>query len=150
MCDMPLPITPIGWGDKADRCTSCGRALGPRAAVFVAGQSQKQTRGHAVCRNCKPVETEWGGKPHWRSFACERCGRRVHYCYGREYRYCTYRCARTIWTQQATERRSRYRAEHRIKRLTCESCGSTFTATRSDARCCSATCRQRAHRKAGP
>jgi hypothetical protein len=150
MCDMSLSITPIAWGDHAEQCTNCGRTLRLRAAVFVAGQSQNAWRGHAVCRACKPTVTWYGGKAEWRSFACELCGRRVHYLQGREYRYCTYRCATAIWTRQATERRSRHRAEHRIKRLTCEACRGPFTAARSDARCCSTTCRQRAHRAAVP
>jgi hypothetical protein len=85
---------------------------------------------------------------HWSSFSCERCGRWVHYLQGREYRYCTYRCAGAVWTQQATERRSRHRDEHRIRRFTCEVCQIVFTAARNDARYCSTTCRQRAHRKA--
>jgi hypothetical protein len=32
------------------------------------------------------------------------------------------------------------------KRKTCETCGSKFTATRSDAKTCSAACKQRVHR----
>jgi hypothetical protein len=41
-----------------------------------------------------------------------------------------------------------HRAEHRMKRLTCEACRSAFTAARFDARYCSPRCRQRAHRAA--
>ena len=71
----------------------------------------------------------------------------MRYHFGRLYRCCTYRCAAVVWTKQATERRSRHRAAHRVKQLTCEVCGITFIAARSDARTCSTTCRQRARTK---
>jgi hypothetical protein len=35
---------------------------------------------------------------------------------------------------------------YRLRRLVCEGCGITFPAARRDARFCSVTCRQRAHR----
>jgi len=37
---------------------------------------------------------------------------------------------------------------HRAQKRECQSCGDSFTPKRSDARFCSATCRQRAHRAA--
>jgi hypothetical protein len=175
MCDMTLPIAPIAYSDNAEKCADCGRKL---REVFIAGQAPSGNRprlrrritfalnlnaapslkppptaanpwfGRAVCSACKPTRDWSGDKARWRSFPCQNCGRKVHYLIGREYRYCTYRCALAVWTRQATERRSRDRAEHRHKRLVCAVCGGTFTAARSDARYCSATCRQRAHRKA--
>jgi hypothetical protein len=39
-------------------------------------------------------------------------------------------------------------AELAVTSVTCEVCGQTFTPKRSDARICSAACRQRAHRRA--
>jgi hypothetical protein len=133
-------------GDNAAKCTTCGETFRPREPVFVAGQSKEAPRGHAVCPACKPVTAAWGDEPHWRHFACEHCGRTVHYLYDRQYRYCTYHCASIVWTRGATERRSRYRAEHRIKHLACQVCGIAFTASRSGTRYCSATCRKRARR----
>ena len=149
MCDMPLSIAPIMHGDNATNCIACGHAFGPDEPIFVAAPSWPETRlGHAVCDACKPARTVFGDEPDWRSFVCENCDRTVRYLYGREYRCCTYRCAGAVWAKIATERRSRYRAEHHIKRLSCEACGSTFIAARSDARYCSDRCRQRARRKA--
>jgi hypothetical protein len=150
MRDMGLGIAPIIHGDYAESCTACGHTFGPGEPIFVAGQSWPETRrGHAVCDACKPTTTRWGHAPEWNSFACRNCGRTVHYLQGREYRCCTYRCAAAIWTKRAIQRRSRSRAEARVKEMACEACGCTFTATRTDARYCSATCRQRAHRGAG-
>jgi hypothetical protein len=40
------------------------------------------------------------------------------------------------------------RRHRRFKECWCERCGFAFTATRRDARFCSAACRQAAHRKA--
>jgi hypothetical protein len=82
----------------------------------------------------------------WRSFACEHCERVVHYHYGREYRYCSYRCAGVVWVKRAAARRASARARVRVKQLTCEVCGEAFTAARSDARTCSPACRKRAQR----
>jgi hypothetical protein len=150
MCDMTLSIAPIVHGDNAKNCTACGHAFGPDEPVFVAVPSwPEERRGHAVCGTCKPAKDVWGEKADWRSFACEYCGRTVRYLYGREFRYCTYHCAAAVWTKRATERRSQYRTEHHIKRLSCEVCGNTFITARSDARYCSTTCRQRARRAAG-
>jgi hypothetical protein len=152
---MGLPIAPIAHDDNAANCTVCGRKL--VKLVFVAGQEPSAGRppnapnpwlGRAVCSACKPTRDWSGHKARWRSFMCQKCGRKVHYLIGREYRYCTYHCAQAAWIQRATERRSRHRAENRTKQLVCEACGIAFTAARSDARYCSATCRQRAHRKA--
>jgi len=150
MRDMALSIAPIVPSDNGSSCTICGRAFGPREPVFVAVPSWPESRlGHAVCGTCKPTRNSWGDKLHWRSFACENCGRIVRYGYGRQYRCCTYRCAAAGWTKRATERRSQYRAAHRVKQLSCGVCGTTFVATRRDARYCSTTCRQRAHRMSG-
>jgi hypothetical protein len=148
--DMALAIAPITHGDNAEKCTACGHAFGSDEPVFVAADLWPDEHlGHAVCDTCKPTKDVWGEKADWRrSFVCENCGRTVRYLYGREYRCCTYRCAAAVWSKKAIERRSSWRAEHHIKRLSCEVCGSTFLATRSDARICSAACRQRAHRLA--
>jgi hypothetical protein len=136
-------------GDNARSCTTCGRTFRPRESIFVAVRAWPETRhGNAVCGTCKPTKNVWGEKANWRRFSCENCGRTVRYLYGRAYRYCTYHCATAVWTKNATERRSRTRAAQHIKRLSCNVCGSTFRATRSDARTCSTTCRQRAHRQA--
>ncbi len=157
MRDVTQPIAPIRHGDNATHCADCGKLLG--AVIYVAGQDPIRRRrsrrgwlvgdprGRAVCRSCRPRADEVGRIEVWHRFTCQRCGRTVRYAVGLDYRYCTYRCANAVWTKAATERRSRYRAEHRIKRPICEVCGATFIAARSDARTCSTTCRQRAHRQ---
>ena len=157
MRDMTRPIAPLRHGDNATHCADCGKPLG--AVIYVAGQDplrfavrrgravRNDPRGRAVCRSCRPRTDEVGSIDYWHSFACQRCGRTVRYAVGRDYRYCTYRCANAVWSKGAIERRSRHRAEHRIKRIACEACGATFTAARTDARTCSTTCRQRAHRQ---
>jgi hypothetical protein len=146
--DMPLPIAPVVWNDDAARCATCGRALD--AELFVVDQQQKHWHGRAVCRACKPAVAWHGDAVEWRSFACVVCHRSVYFHQGRGYRSCSYRCARTLWTREATSRRSAARAAHHYKQLTCEVCDTPFIATRRDARTCSAACRQRAWREQGP
>jgi hypothetical protein len=67
---------------------------------------------------------------------------------GREVTNTTYASRR--WVTACSERCSakalrRMRREHR--RATCETCGETFTPTRSDSRYCSPACRQKAYRE---
>jgi hypothetical protein len=50
--------------------------------------------------------------------------------------------------QRAEYKRRRDRKLRRRPHRRCETCGAEFKRTRTDARYCSATCRQRAHRKA--
>jgi hypothetical protein len=141
------PAAPLVWSDDATACADCGCALG---VIFVTGQARKQWLGRAVCTDCKPALTWSGADAEWRSFTCQHCRREVHFLQGRGYRFCTYRCARTLWKREATARRSAARAAHHYKQLTCEICGTPFIAVLRDARMCSAACRQRAWREQGP
>ena len=90
--------------------------------MTVLKHSLEQTPGQDVARQPQkkkartPAPKRAAAAQVWQSFACENCGRGVRYLYGRDYHYCTsYRCAAAVWNRSSTERRSRYRAEHRIR-----------------------------------
>jgi hypothetical protein len=131
-----------GAQETAEVCGKCGTTLdGEIYRVSVYGQFQP------MCRDCAP---RWMvnryGKParviprqdvyEW---PCASCGRPVVFSMSdRQYRqrvYCSNRCRRT-YRREETEPHQK----------TCAVCGTGFTAKRSDAKTCSAKCRQRLHR----
>lgn len=83
--------------------------------------------------------------------ACRNCGNAM-LRYDANVEYCSIKCRR----EHGLERKRNWARDNADKRPiraklpeyapTCASCGTTFKASRSDARYCSATCRQRARR----
>jgi hypothetical protein len=106
----------------------------------------------AVCTDCvTDAESEtasllWNvaksrgeSRYHW----CAECGRQMNPCVpGFRNQTCSTICRQRLWRRQ---RRWRDR-DTRRRSATCIGCGIHFPAKRSDARFCSDTCRQRAHR----
>jgi hypothetical protein len=140
------------WRSKAretgEICGGCGQAFGkadPRYRVNVYGEYV------SMCGGCAPEWLTSGrGKPvrilpavDVHAWECAGCGSEV--IFGMtdwQYRkrvYCSDRCRK-----EAARKRHKPAEPHNI---TCEVCGTEFTARRSDARTCSPACRQRAYRK---
>ena len=78
------------------------------------------------------------------SLACEGCGTGLWHGerFGGRYAIAVYchTCYQRLWRQKQRKLHPRH------KQRTCVRCGTEFTATRVDAKYCSAACRQRAHR----
>ena len=151
-------------------CGKCGKEFGDewRApneadgeydAVYVGPEkryrvSEYNTPFVVMCAECAPEWLVTGrGKPgrimpaiKVHSWECAGCGSEVVFGMSEfQYRkrvYCSDACRKRYG-------RKRYATEHKERtehERACEVCGRTFLARRSDARTCSAACRQRAYR----
>lgn len=116
-------------------CGRCGENLAPDAAVW-------RTRRDLICTTCWQDSFErrtlmWRmvGRP------CLHCNRPVHKRGWPRDVFCCAQCE----ARYVGEQRRAQRAAARAGRV-CSQCGETFEPPRSDAKYCSATCRQRAHR----
>jgi hypothetical protein len=143
----------------ASMCADCFQPLAPTASVTMA---RRPVRLKALSRH-EPRE-RWLTVPIcvacWlltvrrfvgdiERFRCEGCGRpmRARLPYRRLHhteRCCCEDCQRLTTNTRARERRRR--VQH--SEIACEVCGKDFVPTRSDARTCSNTCRQKRHRQA--
>ena len=118
-------------------CEGCGRKFRqPTPPLTVNGVSVAM-----------PPDTR-----RWLEAECEECGRPVVFGLMRRHRrfFCSRCCANKHNVRPHNARRAERRAAAR-EGLTCAVCDTTFNPSRSDARYCSAACRQRAYRlrKAG-
>ena len=120
---------PFIWRNAPPRkCRQCGR---PIADSDVARKLRGEWLG---CPDCFEVREQYV-KP------CEGCGRKVVGS-----RFCNFRCRAHYYNAPAAARRKAQRLEAR-QDMVCVQCGKTFTPRRSDAKTCSAACKQKAYRQ---
>jgi hypothetical protein len=145
----------------ARKCAQCGRKLRPddpiwRKRLPIPGLFGRPHRVLApVCKRCHEKETrvrrKWGfsEKQYTNAKPCEGCGRPVHntidFVY-RQHSFCSDNCSDKVLPAKAAAAARQQRAEDRGTR-TCAGCATVFTPTRTDARFCSASCKQRAYRQ---
>jgi hypothetical protein len=144
-------------------CGACGRDLADDEPVFIGRRPRRYREPDHRCRDCAPkwlrdIEPGVRYEYPWReesgipadvycNLPCDECSRPVIFrTTGGRYRlsrrvFCSRQCSSAYYNQLRNERNARAREK------VCESCGEAFTATRRDARTCSAACRQRAYRK---
>jgi hypothetical protein len=129
-------------------CSLCGRELLPDAIVAASNRG-------LLCLDCNVSR----GRPAMKPTPCLCCGRPViRFAYVKPNRrgrpFCCGACS-TRW-YQATERyfdRKHWPPGRRLKKPAkqakpkCAECRKSFIPTRSDARYCSAACKQRAYRQ---
>ncbi len=147
---------------SAELCGQCGRGLEDGEAVYIApkvytGLATLVRLPHferaPVCGDCAPVNiaerTGTRGDGVYRVYVdepCNACGRPVVFrpTYGlyrrRRHVFCCTRCQWSHYNAARNERAAREREK------VCEGCGEAFTATRRDAKTCSAACKQKAYR----
>ncbi len=143
----------------AARCGRCGRELGPDAIVFLGVEVyvgiaalvlKPRHERTTVCEACAPpFMSRRKSCDDWRrcpDASCGGCGRPVVFrSSGRDLRrravFCSERCRWTCYNHWRNERAARAR------RKVCEVCEEPFTASRQDARTCSAACKQKAYRR---
>jgi hypothetical protein len=126
-----------------DRCFECGIDLGDGPVYLSYFYCQPHGRLLVpFCERCGQ-HRHLGAVPA--RYACTSCGRPVVRTTDSVWRVldvcCSRRCYAAARTRQARERRRRARADR-----VCDTCGETFTPSRSDAVYCSNACRQRAYR----
>jgi hypothetical protein len=141
---------------NAGHCTRCGEPFGGNATAYMVRErviceiyydtvAVTQDGAFAVCDACvKPDEEAGATEP----INCEGCGQRMRtsakVMLYRDYlgwcdplRVCSDRC------RQRVRRRRRKKLRPAIR---CETCDTRFKPTRTDAKFCSAACRQSAYR----
>lgn len=135
------------------RCTVCHQVLDDRAPVWLRHFKRRNPQYQASCEPC--MEHVYGQKHgiDWREdyregLPCAFCARPVHlsksHCKLAPQRvHCGEACRRKWWSRWQSERR-----KVQPHQTTCDGCGTTFLAHRSDARFCSPACKQRAYRSA--
>jgi hypothetical protein len=153
-------------------CGECGQPLSDGRA-YLFNQSRQSFFGRSVgepypvCPPCAErrhggtrldgstwesdyAEYQWNGVGHWLGYwtdhPCGGCERPLRVgIYRRDGRfYCSDVCRQRGRLQRERELRAARRETHHP---TCEVCGQTFPAARTDARYCSNACRQRAYRQ---
>ena len=140
----------------ASHCARCGRRLKPSDPVWRKRVSLG--RSFAVAPTCKGCADEWEER-RWPGEPCEGCGRLVHKEKPRirertlwedfhdikRHSFCCEVCRHKAVTKAVRERRAESRGTYQ-----CEACGKSFRPTRTDAKFCSAGCKQHAYRKRAP
>jgi hypothetical protein len=154
--------------DAGKTCTKCGTELGPDDDVFrykpllnngyggTTYRYRETTDQPPICVDCAP---DWLPVLSNRVYKlrvishtapCENCGRSVYFVSGNETTpqrvYCCEDCKR----EARAARKSGQRRRVGPQTFTCEVCGESFEARRSDAKTCSSKCRQKAYRKRTP
>ena len=138
-----------------ESCGRCGRAIGPDEPLYRAQEhvAHGQMVSTNLCRDCAPPHARVPGEyvfedgyalPINEREPCEVCGRPVVWLYRphwRRYSCCSVRCSRRRYN------RARDEASAHAREKVCEVCGSEFFATRSDAKTCSPSCRQKSYRR---
>ena len=131
----------LGIAMQAVTCVGCKGPFAPEA-LWAFGNADNVWHTRLLCRPCVDREWPYAGYPvsQRRSRVCCQCGRRRYQNVHRLHVYCTEDCER----QARRERRRRPRGR---KPGVCTYCEQPFTASRSDARYCSPSCRQFAYRQ---
>jgi hypothetical protein len=122
----------------AAKCQKCGRDIGRAEAVY---RSPNENRTRVRCEDCAQALRPDRGD--WVRAACECCERPVVFKVDRRSRlhvFCSMLCEWSSYNRQRSERNARAREK------VCEGCGEAFTATRRDAKTCSAACKQKVYR----
>jgi hypothetical protein len=135
----------------AEVCGHCGRDLVPtetiyRGRTFVGSfpgswisPAGPVHRDSVLCLDCAGSVAK--GRP---ARSCSTCGRGVIRSASARPCYWLFCCHRCEWQHQ---NRIRDQRAAKARQKVCASCGEAFTAARSDALTCSASCRQRLHRQ---
>jgi hypothetical protein len=141
-------------------CAKCERAIEEGEPVYIARMRLRWGVLRALqCMDCAPVYIPTWIKRDGFGRTCETCGRRVAFDYdeprllddadpppdpppGWRRAFCSEVCAYRFHNRVRDERAAAARAGR-----SCEQCGETFDATRSDQRYCSPACKQRAYRE---
>ena len=129
-------------------CAGCQRQLAPNEPVWRRRMSLG--RGlfggwrYTIAPACQSCRGEW--TEYQRPFPCEGCGRPVNNQLTRRWRrrtFCGAKCEADVRAREAREKRQRARSTTQ----TCAACGQAFEPARSDAKFCSAGCKQIAYRR---
>lgn len=120
-------------------CIRCRRQFAPGEQVYRLDHLLR-----IYCRECTAIVTgPWAKGLGLRfTYPCEGCARPV--CMTR--RWSTPFCSEHCRKKAALARRRAQRAAARASKV-CMDCGNHFELSRSDARFCSAACKQRSYRK---
>jgi hypothetical protein len=133
-------------------CGCCFRELEPDEAVWLRHISRLHYA--AVCWDCSGIEFHWHQVDdgvwangdmklfgyYWFEGTCGACSRTVFKKtrYTRRHFFCSRKCEQAYWS---------LRRRKEMSEKTCEVCSKGFTAKRSDAKTCSAACKQKAYRQ---
>lgn len=133
----------------AETCGGCGGGIGVEDTVYLYEVSTGG-RGFCapqapICEACAPrfMKREDRWCLEWPCATCQRpiVFRESGRDFWRDRVFCSDRCRWTFYNRQRDERNAQAREK------VCESCGEPFTATRADAKTCSAACKQKAYRR---
>ena len=123
------------------RCDQCERELIADEPVWRIWSHRKRWR-RVVCEACKPDKMSAAPEP------CGHCSRPVHdhWPMFREgvpiLVVCSPVCQTKLYAARSNAKRDRRRPPREPTKRTCDRCGESFTAMRSDASLCSSRCRQ--------
>ena len=132
----------------ASQCAGCGKALAANEPVWRARVSLGASFGswhYAVAPHCERCKPEPPFARYEDAAACETCGRIVHDSFTTRYRrhtFCCHDCRK-----RAEEAIARQKRDAAKRTTTCDTSGEIFGPARTDARFCSAACKQKAYRQ---
>ncbi len=156
----------LAWRAKiaGGLCSACGRECAPVEPVYlkwsymriqpmsIADPNRLEAHLYVpLCERCAPdsLKRQRAGDRDYVAYGdapCGGCGRRVVWdepaCYlaPRTHIFCCRRC------ESRYHNRVRSESQAGAREKVCEGCGEAFTATRRDAKTCSAACKQKAYR----
>lgn len=125
-------INPLGTYSTGNVCRQCCEHKGTNRD-FINGEFRTRPWLHDREMKWQPPQP------------CDQCGRPVHWSGRRRFPMhfvCSWGCQRRAWWGK-----SRYVPRPAPKGRACADCGKRFYPKRTDARFCSAACRQRAYRE---
>jgi hypothetical protein len=131
----------VGMGYRTRvECDECVRK--PKEPFFSL---RACLRVHSMVQSGMDVQEAWAKENHRDPVYdyCDACGRKVVFDrtgIRRKRTFCSERCERDSYNRRRREARAATRGK------ACDACGETFVGTRSDAKHCSAACKQRAYR----
>ena len=139
------------WGvEIAGRCTRCHRRLGSAAYMVFDGTESVNgiPLGWKACPVCEACVTYEELEARHREADCQGCGRHLYFPRARvrsrtslngDQRQLITTCSNACYRKALRQRR-------RIKSRRCANCNTSFKSARTDARFCSAACKQSAYR----
>jgi len=125
-------------------CTDCGHEYNNIETIIYSSTRRQNCFGNwcsqktSYCSTCHPPDCLWNHE----CGSCDSCGRETYVPYrsGRQHIFCSDKCSQRYYNGRQKE----IRLATRQKR--CQWCAKDFIASRSDAKFCSSTCKQRNHR----
>jgi predicted nucleic acid-binding Zn ribbon protein len=132
----------------AEVCGRCGEAIAMGQPVAVVDGLTWRRGRIPICLSCLSPKVLRGTRlsPPATPEPCAGCGRDVYLgTTGRLGVVCSERCRTRVFNAHHSAKRKARRAQAREK--TCEVCGEAFTASRRDAKTCSAACKQKVYRE---